>query len=201
MTLTEATHALARQVRRQATPDPAAATAETSVLLVDAMARVEPTWVEAVAVVQAVCAQLAPGHAAPALDAITLSQTGAVSFPPTAAADDTTTIMAIGNLLRGILRSGDCPLPVWEASERARRTPATVGTARDFGAAITCFPLAQSPRELRQYFEASRQAVPHRPPSRLAALTAHLGFPLLLVAMSGTGAGRFAGALVVTIAG
>lgn len=198
MTITEATHALARQARPQRSPERAAARSEGPVLLVDAIARVEPTWVEAVAVVQAVCEQLAPGHAAPALDAITLSPSGAVSFPPTGAADDTTTVRAIGNLLSGILRTGDCPLPVWEASERARRSPASVGTPRAFGAAITCFPATQSPRELQQYFDACRKAG-HRPPSsRLAALTAHLGFAVLLVALCGIGAGVSVGTLVAT---
>ena len=50
--------------------------------LMDAIGRVEPTWVEAVAVVQAVCAQIGPGQAPPDLGGIMLSKSGAVSFPP-----------------------------------------------------------------------------------------------------------------------
>ena len=83
------------------------------------------------------------------------------------AADDTTTVRAIGNLLSGILRTGDCPLPVWEASERARRSPASVGTPRAFGAAITCFPATQSPRELQQY--PRRLSESRAPPAIVAA--------------------------------
>ena len=169
--------------------------------LVDAIKRVEPTWVEAIAVVQAVCDQLAPGDAAPALDAIMISASGTVSFPPAGTADDISTVKAAGRLLSGILRTGDCPMPVWEATERARRSPSAVGTARAFGAALTCFPAAQGAHELQQYFVAARRLAPPtaRPataPFSFAGLTARAGLVLLLVAMGGIGAGVSVGTLV-----
>ena len=80
MTITEATHAMALQRRRSAPPKGVVPRSDDGVRLRDLIVRVEPTWVEAVAVVQAVCAQLKPGDAAPALDTIRVSASGAVSF-------------------------------------------------------------------------------------------------------------------------
>ncbi len=203
MTITEATHAIATLSRTERAPERVTALSGESMRLVDAIKRVEPTWVEAVAVVQAVCAQLAPGEAAPALDAIMISQSGTVSFPPAGSADDLSTVKAVGRLLSGILRTGDCPMPVWEATERARRSPSAVGTARAFGAALTCFPAAQGAHELQQYFLASRKLAPPtaRPataPFSFAGLSARAGLVLLLVAMGGIGAGVSVGTLVAT---
>lgn len=202
MTITEATHAMAVQSRPMPVPE-AAGPGGGTMRLVDVIARVEPTWVEAVAVVQAVCAQLAPGEAAPALDAIRVSVHGEVSFAPTGPADDITTVKAVGRLLTGILRTGDCPMPVWEASERARRTPAAVGSARAFGAALTCFPAAQGAHELAQFVQSARTLAPPtaRPATAsfsAASLTARAGLLLLIVAMGGIGAGVSVGALVAT---
>jgi hypothetical protein len=74
--------------------------------------------------------------------------------------------MAMGQLLAAILRAGDCPLPVWEASERARRAPAAVGDARAFGALLTCLPPAHGPRELAQFVKSAQaQAAPEPRPS------------------------------------
>lgn len=201
MTLTEATHALARQARTAPPPArPTGASAEP-MRLVDAIARVEPTWVEAVAVVQAVCARLLPGEAVPALETIIISPAGAVSFPPAGASDDITAVKAIGGLLGGILSSGDCPMPVWDATERARRAPATIGTARSFGAALTCVLESQGPRELQQYAEAARRVGPRSAraataPFHATGLTARAVVVLLMVAMGGVGAGISVGALV-----
>jgi hypothetical protein len=202
MTITEATHALAVRSRPLPAPE-AAGLAGGTMRLVDVIARVEPTWVEAVAVVQAVCAQLAPGEAAPALDAIRVSLNGEVSFAPTGPADDITAVKAVGRLLTGILRTGDCPMPVWEASERARRTPAAVGSARAFGAALTCFPAAQGAHELAQFVQSARTMAPPtaRPATAsfsAASLTARAGLLVLIVAMSGIGAGVSVGALLAT---
>mgnify|MGYP001222895684 CR=1 FL=1 len=201
MTITEATHALAALSKAKEQAGRWTVPSHTPMRLVDAITRVEPTWVEAVAVVQAVCAQLAPGQAAPALDTITISPMGDVSFPPAGSSDDTITVGAMGRLLTDILRSSDCPMQVWEATERARRAPAAVGTARSFGAALTCLSRAQGPNDLRQYFEAARR--PSRPAGgtptaslSVVALTARAGFVLLLVAMGGIGTGVSLGAIV-----
>ncbi|MCC6991509.1 MAG: hypothetical protein IT181_21085 [Acidobacteria bacterium] len=203
MTITEATHALAVQPRQRRMAEVASGLSGDGMRLVDVMARVEPTWVEAVAVVQAVCAQLAPGEAAPALDAIRVSLNGDVSFPLTGPADDISTVKAVGRLLTGILRTGDCPMPVWEASERARRTPAAVGSARAVGAALTCFPAAQGPHELAQFVQsACTMAPPTARPATAsfssASLTARAGLLVLMVAMGGIGAGVSVGTLLAT---
>ena len=109
--------------------------------LVDAIGRVEPSWVEAVAVVQAVCARLEPGQAPPALDDILVSKAGRVSFPPPGRAVADRAVGAAGQLLTAILGQGVCPMPVWDATELARRSPHTFGSVRAFGASLTCLPV------------------------------------------------------------
>ncbi len=170
--------------------------------LTDAIGRVEPTWVEAVAIVQAVCAQLEPGQAPPSLGDIMLSATGTVSFPPSDVADADAAVKAAGRLLTGILRQGDCPMPVWEATEGARRAPQTFGSARAFGESLTCFPAHQGPRELAAYFQSSRRLVknPARPATALFGLhglTVRALTVILAVTFGGVGAGMSVGALLV----
>ncbi|MBL8136176.1 MAG: hypothetical protein JNL48_06110 [Acidobacteria bacterium] len=205
MTITDATHALATRGRRSAPPKAAPRPVDDSVRLVDLVACVEPSWVEAVAVVQAVCAQLKPGEAAPALEAIRISTSGTVSFPPAGTADTLATVRAMGQLLAGILRSGDCPLPVWEASERARRAPATADDVRVFREALACLPPAHGPRELAQFVKSAAAPAPLPPPpvvqtrvatGGLMSLWARAKFLAVVVAMSGIGAGVSVGALL-----
>lgn len=203
MTMTDATHALAGQARRSVPVKAGSRVADDSVRLVELMTSGEPTWAEAVAVVQAVCAQLKPGDAAPALDAIRVSSSGTVAFEPAGTSDNLTTVTAVGQLLAAILRSGDCPLPVWEASERARCAPATVGSARAFGASLTCLPPANGPRELAQFVKSAQaHAVPQpaavvsAEPRRRMTLWARAGLAAWFVAMSGIGAGVSVGALL-----
>jgi hypothetical protein len=169
--------------------------------LVDAMARVEPTWVEAVAIVHAICAALEPGRTMPALDAIMISHTGVVSFPPTDAADEPAAIKAAGRLIASILKTGDCPMPLWESMELARRNPGAAGTARQFGLSLTCFPAQQGPTELAKYFQAARRVVvptarPATAPFALAGITLRAGLLVLMVALAGIGAGISVGTLV-----
>lgn len=200
MTITEATHALAALPRQEA-PESREASG-SPMRLIDAIARVEPTWVEAVAVVQAVCAQLAPGHAAPPLDAIMISSSGAVLFPPMGDADDRSAVKAAGRLLSTILRSGDCPMPVWESMELARRSPQIVGSAQAFGQSLNCFPAPQGPVELAKYYQAARQVAPTA--ARPAASFSLPGFTLrallavLLVSLCGVGTGMAMGILVAS---
>lgn len=205
MTITEATHALATQGARSAPANASPRGADDSVRLIDLVTSGEPSWVEAVAVVQAVCAQLKPGDAAPSLDAIRISSSGAVSFEPAGTADDVATVTAMGQLLVAILRSGDCPLPVWEASERARRSPAAVGDARAFGASLSCLPPAHGPRELAQFVKSAQaQAAPAPVPAvvvtaeprRRMTLWARAGLAAWVVAIVGIGAGVSVGALL-----
>ncbi|MEZ5290417.1 MAG: hypothetical protein R2745_04995 [Vicinamibacterales bacterium] len=197
MTISEATHAMA--TLHQQRPESAA----PPMRIVDAISRVEPTWVEAVAVVQAVCAQLEPGQAAPPLDTIMITSGGEVSFPPAGSADAVSTVGAAGKLLAGILRTGDCPMPLWEAMEAARRSPKRVGSARAFGRSLTCFPAAQGPHELAQYYQAARRLAPlsARPataPFALSGLTARAIGVLLLVSLCGVAAGIGMGVVVAT---
>jgi hypothetical protein len=199
MTITDATHALASPKRRAMLERPAG----SRLRLVDAISRVEPTWVEAVAVVQAVCAQVPDGHAVPSLDAIVLEPGGRISFDETSRADDVAAVSGAGRLLSAILRTGDCPMPLWEAMERARRAPGRVGSARAFGASLTCFPPAQGPQELARYFEATRRAAtptarPATASFSTAALTARAGVLLAAVLLGGVGAGVSLGAYVAT---
>lgn len=171
-----------------------------SVRLADVMARVDPTWVEAVAIVQAVCAQLAPGQAPPAVGEITLSSHGTVTFVAGGPCDDDAAVKAVGRLLTTILRQGDCPMPVWEASELARRSPGQFGTAQKFGASLTCFPAHQGPQELASYVASSRRQVlnPARPATAVfgTAITARALLVLLAVSAGGVGAGMSLGAVV-----
>jgi hypothetical protein len=201
MTITEATHALASLPKQKASQAREAVGAPMR--LVDAISRVEPTWVEAVAVVQAVCAQLGPGQAAPPLDTIMISSSGTVSFPPAGASEDQSAVTAVGRLLSAVLRSGDCPMPVWESMELARRSPQSAGTAAAFGQSLTCFPAPQGPGELAKYYQAARRVV--RPSARaatapfsIAGLTLRAGLVVLLVTMGGVGTGMAMGLLVAS---
>lgn len=173
-----------------------------SVRLSDVMARVNPTWVEAVAVVQAVCAQLAPDHTPPTVGDITLSGDGTVAFTASGMSDNETAIKAVGRLLTSILRQGDCPMPVWEATELARRSPQTFVTPQKFGESLTCFPAHQGPQELAAYVESSRRQVlnPARPATAMfgMGLTARALLVVLAVTAGGIGTGVSVGALVAS---
>jgi hypothetical protein len=134
-----------------------------AVRLSDAMRSVEPTWIEGVAVVQAVCAQLEPGETPPAIGDIVVSSSGAVSFPLGGISDADVAIQAMGRLLTSFLRTGGCPLVVWEATECARRSPMSFGSVRGFGAALTCFPALRGPQDLAAYVQVSRERVASHP--------------------------------------
>lgn len=188
------------------------ALAEETMRLVDVISRVEPTWVEAVAVVQAVCAQLEPGQTPPPVADIMLSTAGAVSFGSTGPGEGEAAVTAAGRLLTAILRQGDCPMPVWEATELARRSPGEFGTAKAFGASLTCFPAHQGPQELAAYVESSRRLVlnPARPATAVfgPGLTARALAVVMVVTVGGIGTGMSVGALLavhgdapVTLAG
>lgn len=130
-----------------------------SMRLVDAMGCVEPTWIEGVAVVQAVCAQLARGETPPAIGDIVLLRSGAVSFPLGGIIDVDLAIQGMGRLLTVFLRSCGGPLSMWEAAELTRRAPMSFGSVHGFGAALTCFPTEPGARELAAYFQQSRDLV------------------------------------------
>ena len=134
-----------------------------SMRLIDAMRCVEPTWIEGVAVVQAVCAQLDHGETPPAIGDIVLSRFGAVSFPLGGIIDVDVAIQAVGRLLIRFLRAGSCPLPVWEATELTRHSPMAFGSVRGVGAALTCFPAHRGPQELAAFFQQARDLVPAQP--------------------------------------
>ncbi len=168
--------------------------------LVDAIGRVEPSWVEAVAVVQAICARLEPGQAPPALHDIMLSREGHVSFPPSGRAGTASAIDAAGQLLTALLGQGVCPMPVWDATELARRSPKTFGSPKAFGASLSCVAAHDGPQELAAYFQSSLTAnTPTLPvPSSFAVrgLTIRAVVVLLAVTLCGIGAGVSVGALL-----
>ncbi len=196
MTITEATHALAR-ARRPTTHMPVAS---GPLRLSDAMRRVEATWVEAVAVVQAVCTQLPAGRAIPALETITIGNDGAVTFSDTPPADDAAAVAGAGHLLTSILGRGECPMQIWEAAEQARFSPARVGTPQSLMARLTCLPVAEGSRELARYYQAAQ-----RPAASSGTMWARLsGFEtttrtamlLVVVLLGGVGTGVSVGAYV-----
>ncbi len=133
-----------------------------SMRLKDAMRRVEPTWIEGVAVVQAVCAQLEHGETPPAIGDIVVSEAGAVSFPLGGMSDADVAIQAVGRLLTGFLHAGGGPLSAWEAVELSLHSPMFFGSVRGFGTALNCFPAHRGPRELAAYFKQSRDLGPAR---------------------------------------
>jgi hypothetical protein len=181
------------------------ALADESMRLVDVISRVEPTWVEAVAIVQSVCAQLDPGKMPPSVTDIMVSNAGAVSFGATAAGEGEAAVKAAGRLLTAILRQGDCPMPVWEATELARRSPGEFGTAKAFGESLTCFPAHQGPQELSAYVESSRRLIlnPARPATSVfgMALTAPAVVVIVAVTFGGVGTGVSIGALLAARGG
>lgn len=205
MTITDATHALAAQARQKARVDALSRRPDGHARFIDLAARLEPGWVEAVAVLQAVCAQMRPGQAAPTLDTIRVSASGEVSFMTVAGADEATAVRGVGRLLAEILPRGDCPLSVIEASERASRTPAAVSSAQAFGAALTCLPHAHGPRELAQYVRAAEAAARPVTPNAAISFTSTVRGAVrarlarlapVLVAAVGIGAGVTLGVLV-----
>jgi len=205
MTITEATHALARRARHAAA-EPIRAFAARPMLFVDAMRRVEPTWVEAVAVVQAVCAQLTPGQAAPALPVLMLEPSGAVTFPAAIAGDDLGAVRSLGQLLLTTLKGSVCPMQVWEAVERATYQPESFGSPRAFGAALTDLTsTVHGSRDLRAYYAAVTSADGTDAREGLSAF-ARAGVAgrsvavILLVVATGIGTGMSMGALLVTTA-
>ncbi len=130
-----------------------------SMRLVDAMRCVEPTWVEGVAVVQAVCAQLARGETPPAIGDIVLLRSGAVSFPLGGIIDVDLAIQAMGRLLTVFLRVCGGPLSMWEATELTRCAPMSFSSVQGFRAALTCFPTERGAKDLAAYFQQSRDLV------------------------------------------
>lgn len=146
-----------------------------SARLIDAMHYVEPTWIEGIAVVQAVCAQLDPGETPPAIGDIVLSASGTVSFPLGGIVMADVAIQAVGRLLTGFLRAGGCPLSVWEASERADRSPMSFGSVRGFGAALTILPAHRGPEQLAALVRQLRDLAPGTPRLRTPAGRASAG--------------------------
>lgn len=198
MTITEATHALAR-ARRTVEPEP---TETRPIRLTDAMRRVEPSWVEAVAIVQSVCSQLPSDRAMPALEALMLGPDGAITFAETVPGDGASAVRAAGRLLTTILGGGECPLLIWDATERASLAPERIGTAQAFGALLTCVAAGQPRRELARYYDTSFRHASGRGASaagvRAFELTARAGMWLMAVLIGGAGVGISVGACVTT---
>ena len=138
------------------------------VRLGDAIRQLEPSWVEAVAIVQGVSALLERGEMAPAIGDVVLAATGEISIPPGGIADEDVAIQAMARMLARTLGQNGRPLEVWEAVERAQVAPMTFGSARGFGASLTCVPSHMGRPTVAAYVRNARRA-PAPPPHRTAA--------------------------------
>lgn len=198
-----AAHVTALRERAPTSAAPASHSNDPAMRLADAIGRVEPTWVEAVAVVQAVCAQLAPGHAPPGLGAIMISPSGTVSFSPDGMAEADAAVKAVARLLSVILRQGDCPLPVWEAIELAAHSPMKFGSPRAFGESLNVLAPDQAHKDLAAYFQMARQlakssARPSAAAFGLQGVSRRALMVVVAVALSGVGTGMSVAAVVAT---
>ena len=149
-----------------------------SMRLLDAMRCVAPTWIEGVAVVQAVCAQLSLGETPPAIGDIVLLRSGAVSFPLGGMVDADVAIQAVGRLLAAFLRACGGPLALWDATDVARQAPMSFRTVHGFGAALTCLPTQRGAQDLAAYFRLAQALAPitARTPRRSRVVTAPTDF-------------------------
>lgn len=140
------------------------------VRLVDGMHLVEPTWVEAVSIVKAVCVQLAWRQMPPAIGDVVVTSSGRVSFPPGGIADEDVSIQAMARLLGQLLGRGLCPLQVWTAIDRATEAPMLFRTVHGFGDFLSCLPSVEIEGCLAAYVARVR-AMPAgpAPPSHRAA--------------------------------
>lgn len=111
-----------------------------AIRVADAMRRVDLSWAEAVAIVQAVCRQLEPGRTPPAVGDLRVCAGGLVTFPPGGMVDEDVAIQLTARLLTRLVGDGPWPLELCEAVERAHLAPMTFGSVRGFGAALQCIP-------------------------------------------------------------
>lgn len=110
------------------------------VRVADAIRTVELSWAEAVAIVQAVAAQLEPGRMPPAIGDLRLCAAGYVTFPSSGLVDEDVAIQLTARLLTRLVGDGPWPLEFCTALERAQAAPMTFASVRGFGAWFTCVP-------------------------------------------------------------
>jgi hypothetical protein len=116
------------------------ATTLPAIRVADAIGRVELSWAEAVAIVQAVCRQIELARTPPAIGDLRIGAGGLVTFPPGGMVDEDVAIQLTARLLTRLIGAGPWPLELCEAVERAHLAPMTFGSVRGFGAALQCIP-------------------------------------------------------------
>lgn len=144
---------------------------EAAVRLAEALQAVEPTWAEAVAIVQAVCARLEPERTPPAIGDIRISARGQVTFAPGGLVDRDVAIQLTARLLARLAGGDHCPFEVSESIERAALAPMSFGSTRGFGDALTCIPRERAVQCLASYVRRVQRVLstPNRPPPRHVA--------------------------------
>jgi hypothetical protein len=106
------------------------------VWLLDAMRVNPPSFIEAVLIVQGVCAALGSTQMPPTIGDLVLTNGGEVRFPPGGVADHRQAATALCRLLDQLVGTQACPMGVWTVRDAARqggrpfRTPAGVAAAR-----------------------------------------------------------------------
>lgn len=147
----------------EAFPDGTPGPAAIGIRLVDGLRTIEPTWAEAVAVVQAVCAGLEPRRTPPAIGDIRISASGQVTFPPGGIVDDDVAIQLTARLLARLAQGCVRPLEVCDAIARADYAPMSYRTASGFGASLTCVRRDCGARYLAAYVREVHRALAGQP--------------------------------------
>lgn len=131
----------------------------------DAILTVAPSWAEAVAIVQAVCAQLEPGRMPPAVGDLHIHPGGGVWFPPGGLIDEDVAIQLTARLLGRLVGGQSRPFELDDVIELAHLAPMTFASVRGFGASLTCVPADRGALLLAAYV---RDVVGSRPLRRPA---------------------------------
>lgn len=148
------------------------AAALPAIRVADAIRRVELSWAEAVAIVQAVCGQIEPARTPPAVGDLRICAGGLVTFPPGGMVDEDVAIQLTARLLTRLIGEGPWPLELCEAVERAHLAPMTFGSVRGFGAALQCIPADQGAALLAAYVRNVAGSGAHRQPDHTMASAA-----------------------------
>lgn len=120
-----------------------------------------PSWIEAVVLVQRVCARLGRGQMPPMIGDLTITFDGDVRFAPGGVADHREVIDGLCRLLERLIGSQSYPMNVWLVLERARATPRAFAGPDDLGAAFNRVLPPGGPARLAAYAveaEAMRRA-------------------------------------------
>lgn len=110
-----------------------------------------PSWIEAVVLVQRVCARLGRSQMPPMIGDLTITFDGDVRFAPGGVADHREIIDGLCRLLERLIGSQSYPMNVWLVLERARATPRAFAGPDDLGAAFNRVLPPGGPARLAAY--------------------------------------------------